>query len=338
MKKILFIVTTLIFSLQLLGQDKKFTVAFYNVENLFDTINDPLKNDDDFTPEGKLKWDSNRYLNKTINISKVIMAIGNGEAPAIMGLCEVENREVLDYMIRSTPLKKLNYAVIHEDSPDNRGIDVAMLFRKDIFKPIEHKAISVNLKPDTIKTRDILYVKGVLDGTDTLHVFVNHWPSRIEGEGKSEFKRIQAAKTLRKEIDAIMKADSLAKIIVMGDFNDYPNNKSIEEVLMAKKDTSEIKGKELFNMLYLEHLKGKGSHFYDNQWGMLDQIIISKSLLKCEKNKLFTLPGRADVFNPDWILYTNKDGIKIPKRTYVGNSYKGGYSDHLPVYMYLFKN
>ncbi len=338
MKKITLFVVTLISSLFLYAQDKKFTVAFYNVENLFDTINDPLKNDDDFTPDGKLMWNSNRYLSKTINTSKVIMAIGNGEAPAIMGLCEVENRDVLEYMIRITPLSKMKYAVVHEESPDNRGIDVAMLYRKDLFKPIEHKAITVDLKPDTFKTRDILYVKGILDEEDTLHVFVNHWPSRIGGEGQSEFKRINAAKTLRKEVDNIMKNDSTAKIIIMGDFNDYPNNKSLEEVLLAKKDTSEIQSGELFNMLYLKHMKGEGTHYYDNHWGMLDQIIISKSLVKCEKKRVCTLPGRADVFNPDWILFFNKDGIKIPNRTYIGNSYKGGYSDHLPVYMYLFKN
>jgi predicted extracellular nuclease len=337
MRKVI-IVITLFLSFSIQAQDKKFTIAFYNVENLFDTINDPLKNDDDFTPEGKLMWNSNRYLSKTINTSKVIMAIGNGEVPAIMGLCEVENRDVLEYMIRITPLSKMKYAVVHEESPDNRGIDVAMLYRKDLFKPLEHKAIPVDLKPDTFKTRDILYVKGVLDGDDTLHVFVNHWPSRIGGEGQSEFKRVNAAKTLRKEVDNIMKNDSSAKIIIMGDFNDYPNNKSIEEVLIAKKDTSEMQGGELFNMLYLKHLKGEGSYFYENQWSMLDQIIVSKSVLSCEKKKVCTLPGRADVFNPGWIMFTDHTGNKRPNRTYVGNSYKGGYSDHLPVYMYLFKN
>lgn len=337
MKK-LFVVITLFIAFSIQAQDKKFTIAFYNVENLFDTINDPLKNDDDFTPEGKLKWSGQRYVTKVINTSKVIMAIGNGEAPAIMGLCEVENRDVLEYMIRITPLSKMKYAVVHEDSPDNRGIDVALLYRKDLFKPIEHKVIPVDLKPDTFKTRDILYVKGVLDSDDTLHVFVNHWPSRLGGEAQSEPKRINAAKTLRKEVDNIMKNDSSAKIIIMGDFNDYPNNKSLEEVLLAKKDTAEIQKGELFNMLYLKHMKGEGTHYYDNHWGMLDQIIVSKSLIKCEKKKVCTLPGRADVFNPEWILFFNKDGVKIPNRTYVGNSYKGGYSDHLPVYMYLFKN
>ncbi|MFN4234815.1 MAG: hypothetical protein ACK4IK_08420 [Bacteroidia bacterium] len=338
MNKFTIIVITLFCSFIIKAQDKKFTVAFYNVENLFDTINDPIKNDDDFTPEGKLMWNSNRYLSKTINTAKVIMAIGNGEAPSIIGLCEVENREVLEYMIRITPLNKLKYAVIHEESPDNRGIDVAMLYRKDLFKPLEHKTIAIDLKPDTIKTRDILYVKGILDSDDTLHIFINHWPSRIGGEIQSEFKRINAAKTLRNEIDSILKIDSLAKIIIMGDFNDYPINKSLEEVLLAKKDTSEIKEKELFNMLYLKHIKGEGSHYYNGHWGMLDQIIISKSLLKCEKKKACTLQGRANVFNPDWIMFINKNGEKIPNRTYVGNSYKGGYSDHLPVYFYLFKN
>ena len=306
-------------------------LVFYNVENLFDTLDNPFTNDDDFTPDGKKRWGSERYFQKQTHLSKVIAASGN-DLPAFIGLAEVENKSVLEDLIDTQSLKAGKYGIAHEDSPDARGIDVAFLYQKSIFTVNYFKPISINFDFDySITTRDILYVNGNLSTGEELHFFVNHWSSRREGQLETEPKRLVAAKRLREEIDLILDINEHAKIIVMGDFNDYPTNKSIVEVLMATDRLPQPKG-GLYNLVAEKEAIGDGTHNYRGDWGFLDQIIVSQSLLT---NKGLAADRDAvRVLKEDWMLFYHRqyDEYK-PNKTYVGNKHVGGYSDHLPLVM-----
>ena len=201
-----------------------YRILFYNVENLFDTTHDSLKNDAEFLPQGKKYWTWKKYQDKCSKIGKIIMAVGGWELPEIVGLCEIENKKTLNGILYSTSLKKANYKIIHKESPDHRGIDVALLYQADRFFPIDTAFLElIYTKSNYSTTREILYVKGVTHTDDTLHLFVNHWPSRWGGQLESEHKRISAALLLRKKVDSIFINNNKAKIIIMGDFNDYPN-------------------------------------------------------------------------------------------------------------------
>ncbi len=310
---------------------------FYNVENLFDTENDSIKNDDEFLPNGPKFWTKTKYYTKLNQIATTIASLGGWSPPEIVGLCEIENRKVLDDLCKKTGLKNLNYRVIHKESPDKRGIDVALLYQKDSFKPLTYKAIRVTFpfSPEST-TRDILYVKGITKNKDTLHVFVNHWPSRWGGQLESEARRIQAAKTLRTELDSIFNINQNAKIIIMGDFNDYPENKSITEVLKANKNFEKPENSKLYNLsAFIEQTQNIGSHKYEGDWGILDQIIVSGALLNANRG-LKSTKENAHIFYADFLLtddetFTGKKNF----RTYLGYKYLGGYSDHLPVFLDL---
>lgn len=315
-------------------------IMFYNAENLFDTFDDTLKNDEAFTPDGVRYWNKGRYYKKLNNISKVITAIGQWELPEVIGLCEIENRKVLEDLIKKTALKKYPYRIIHKESPDNRGIDVGFLYRKDKFKPVEYEAIRVNFPFDNNRpTRDILYVKGYNNYKDTLHFFINHWPSRWGGQLETDRKRIFAASILKHKIDSLFNIDIDPKIIIMGDLNDYPDNTSVLKTLDAKINFENVNSEELYNLAYyLQEVKRKGTHKYEGEWGVLDQIIISGSLLN-NKNKLHMLPDDVHVFDAPFLLEddTHYVGYK-PFRTYIGFKFHDGYSDHLPVYIDLHKD
>ncbi len=216
-------------------------IMFYNVENLFDIYNDSLTNDDEFTPEGERRWNNYRFYKKLNNLSKVIISIGEWDPPAVVGLCEIENRFVLNKLIYETPLKNFDYKIIHSESPDRRGIDVALLYRKSKFEPLFYYPVRINFPGDTLsKTRDILYVKGVFSGIDTAHLFINHWPSRYGGYEDSKTKRLFVASVLRNKIDSIFFTEMNPGIIIMGDFNDEPWDESIADGLKAKRDTCHI--------------------------------------------------------------------------------------------------
>jgi predicted extracellular nuclease len=307
---------------------------FYNVENLFDTKNDSLKNDDEFLPEGARFWIYNRYQEKLQNISRVITAIGGWSPPDIIGLCEIENREVLDDLCSKSSLSRLKYKIIHKESPDFRGIDVALLYQPKVFKPITYSAIKVSNHNNSLVTRDILYVKGATKNSDTLHVFINHWPSRSGGQLESEPNRIQAAKILRLQVDSIFNLNASSKIVIMGDFNDYPENTSISLTLKANRSYDKIEANQLYNLsAYLQENVNYGSHKYDGEWGILDQIIVSGALLG-SKDGLSTSIENAHIFYADFLLeddsnYSGKQNF----RTYVGFKYHGGFSDHLPIFI-----
>lgn len=310
---------------------KSLTLAFYNVENLYDTIDDPQVDDSEFLPAAKSVWNAQRYQQKLNNLSSVVDSIGGG--PAILGLCEVENRVVLEDLIGTEKLRKKNYGIVHENSPDKRGIDVALLYQKKEFVPLFHKMIRVSLDGDSsFITRDIMLVKGLLR-KKPLYVFVNHWPSRRGGEEISEVKRLAAAKAARFSVDSILKSDSKAAIVLMGDFNDEPGDSSIAKVLGAS--ASHDKSEEpLFNTMASLKAKGDGSHNFSSKWHMLDQIIVSKQLILSNKG-LRLRKESSSVYRPIWMQDKNPKYQGSPFRTYAGSRYLGGYSDHFPVFCVL---
>lgn len=310
---------------------------FYNVENLFDTYNDSLTNDEEFLPEGVRYWDNYKYYNKINNIYKVIAAVGEWNLPAVIGLCEIENKKVLNDIVNNTPLVKYEYKIIHKNSPDRRGIDVGLLYRQDLFNPIGKEFIPINFpqNPES-KTRDILYVKGVASETDTLHIFVNHWPSRWGGQLESEDRRLLVASVLKSKVDSVFNINTHANIIITGDFNDYPENKSLKDVLDAKLSYDQISEGNLYNLSHnLAKSQNIGTHKYQGEWGVLDQFIVSGNLLN-PNNKIYTQVGDVNIFNADFLLEQDESNFGfMPKRTFIGYKYNGGFSDHLPTYLIL---
>ncbi len=310
-------------------------ILFYNVENLFDTSNDPQIFDDDFSPEGKFRWTKQRLENKILNLSAVIEAADYSGLPALIGLAEVENDKVLDLLVQSHRLKKANYQFVHVDSTDERGMDVCLLYRADIFQCTAYELLEVEFDFDyRDKTRGILYVRGRLMG-EVVHLFVNHWPSRGEGQRQSEPKRIVAASVLREKINAVKEEDQRANIIIMGDFNDYPGDKSIVYTLKAL--DPEKNDSDLYNLAAPLHNQGQGSYFHRGKWGMLDQFMVSANFLS-EENNLITSIKDLKIVKREWMLYEDyKSGELKSNKTYAGTKYIGGYSDHLPIYLKVSK-
>ena len=323
--------------------DRFSRVMFYNVENLFDIYDDPNIKDEEFMPDSKKEWNLDRYNKKLENISRIIIAVGELDAPDIIGLCEIENFIVLEDLTNKTQLKKLNYGIIHKDSPDKRGIDVAVLYRKDNVKPIYYEAITVSFG-DTLErpTRDILYFKSLLRGTDTIHYFVNHWPSRYGGQEKSEGKRIAAATVLKTFTDSILSSNANAKIILTGDFNDDPSNNSLTKVMQVNQVTTSINNKNLYSLSsQFDDDVSRGSLKYKGKWNVFDQFIISGNLLNID-NGIYTSEKESHIFygtkDNDFLLEKDTRYVGMqPNRTYWGPQFHGGFSDHLPIYLDLMK-
>ncbi|MCD7972770.1 MAG: endonuclease [Candidatus Azobacteroides sp.] len=313
-----------------------FRIMFYNVENLFDFEHIEGKEDKEFTPEGEKKWTPGKYFHKLNRIAKVITAVREWEDLGLIGLCEVQNEKVIKDLVRATPLKKDNYQYFITDSPDNRGINVALLYQRDIFKLFSANPISIPFRNKKEKTRDLLHVSGLLQSGDTLDVFVCHFPSRSGGEKATEGKRNFVASILKRNVDSLMFHRVNPKILMMGDFNDFPDNNSIYHVLKARPiDFSENmeNEKELYNLFYEHMKKGNGTYKYKGKWNMLDQIIVSGSLLNTY-HKVHIKEETATIYKADFLLQNdNSDQGKKPFRSYLGNKYMGGYSDHLPIYV-----
>ncbi len=318
-----------------------FRIMFYNCENLFDVFDDSLTRDDDFTPEGGKHWSWRKYNRKISNISKVVTAVGGWSPPEIIGVCEIENRYVLESITEFSPLKKHDYRIIHRESPDRRGIDVGLLYLPNKFTPISYDAIRVTFPEGMGKTtRDVLYVKGETNKNDTLHIFVNHWPSRWGGQMETDDKRMFVAALVRSKADSIFATNPKANIIIMGDLNDYPDDRSLMESMKCKINfDGEYIDNELYNLAYyLQEVKGKFSHRYHGEGGVLDQIIISGALFN-ENNSIITTPDDTHIFDADFLLEDDDAYVgKKPFRTYIGFKFHDGYSDHLPVYIDLFFN
>lgn len=300
-------------------------IVFYNVENLFDYFDDSLKNDNEFLPYTGRYWTKERYQNKQLKIAQVIMASGGWEAPGLVGLCEIENRYVLETLTKFTPLKAVNYELIHKDSPDERGIDVALLYRPDKFELLDYQFHPLHFPFDKqSKTREILYVKGKLPNNDTLHLFINHWPSKYGGEFESEPKRMFAAQKLKSKMDSIRISNPNAYIIAMGDFNDLPSAQSLESLSFQNEYINLMQ-----NMTYRY-----GTHSFEGKWLLIDQFIATKNLLFSESST-FIPKNTIKIFNKDFLLTEGSLGNQRPFRTYQGPSYKGGFSDHLPILLDL---
>ncbi|MBP6312760.1 MAG: hypothetical protein KA408_10860 [Flavobacteriales bacterium] len=295
-------------------------IVNYNVENLFDTKADPSINDQDFTPKGKLNWTNERYETKLKHLAEAISWTGS-ELPILISLEEVENREVVEDLARTLSLK--GYTVVHHDSPDERGIDVALLVRDGYAQVLSEEALSVTIPDD--RTRDVLYVELGLAKGEVLHVFVNHWPSRHGGQEISEPKRMAAAYAVRQKVDDILADDANAQIVIMGDLNDSPMDRSVKEGLGAVCDRSATA--DLFDLMCIDTPQGHGSYNYQGTWSYLDQMIVSRAFLP--KVKV------AKALWDERLLFDHPRYGKSPDRTYAGDSYKAGYSDHLPVVMEL---
>jgi hypothetical protein len=344
MKKALIIagIIQLLYISVLPGQDESeqgesVSIMFWNVENLFDPFDDSLTRDEEFTPAGIYAWTWNRFNHKLNNIYKVIMS-ASWKPPDVIGLCEVENRWVLERLTYMTPLSKFEYRIIHKDSPDLRGIDVALLYLPDYFKPINKLFIHVTgLKDSDGPARDILWVKGVIKPADTVNIIVNHWPSRYPGQGETMHKRTAAALTLKRLTDSLLISDPLSRIIIMGDFNDEPQDPSISETLGASLPGTEsgIPAPSLYCLIPDLTTRLPGTLKFQGRWYLFDQFIVSAGLLhNTSSHKLIShkslILDHDFLFEPDE-AYTGRKAY----RTYTGYLYKGGYSDHLPIILDL---
>jgi predicted extracellular nuclease len=311
----------------------------YNVENLYDTYDDTTKDDEEFLPWGLKGWNKERYNQKLKNIFKVLVNVGGWEMPEIVAVQEIENRRVLEDLINLTPMSEYKYGVIHEDSPDNRGVDVGFLYRRDKFTPLQHGVIRIKFPFDTlVKTRDILMVKGLVNKMkDTVTIFVFHSPSRRGGEVASEPRRVYVAEQARIRIDSILNRNPESKIILLGDFNDEPDNKSILDVLRGKGEINNLQQGDMYNFMYdLKMNKGLGTYKFQEFWNCIDNLIISQGLLS-DKSTTYCKPNSGQIFTADWLVAPDDQapGVK-PIRTYSGPQYLGGFSDHLPVYLDLY--
>lgn len=345
----------------LFAQSKKYTihtVAFYNFENLFDTINDPTTHDDEWTPTGIQNWTKEKYQQKLKNLSIVLSDIGtpeNPNAPTIIGGSEIENRGVLEDLIKEPKLLKFDYGIIHFDSPDKRGIDVALLYQKKYFKPTSYSNIplyifknkeaikedekeeteneEVKIKPQNnrVFTRDQLLVTGYLEGEE-ISIIVNHWPSRSGGEKASSKFREEAGKLNRKIIDSLQRINPNAKVITMGDLNDGPYNKSVKEALGAKAKKADVPEFGVYNPFEEMFYKGMGTLAFRDSWDIFDQIIISKSLIDPDFDSFKF--WKAGIFNRSYLIQTSGKYKGYPLRHTLTEV---GFSDHFPVYIYLIK-
>ena len=306
-------------------------IIFYNVENLFDTVKDPVKHDEEFLPTAKSKWDTKKYQVKLEHISKVIASMLDSIQPIAIGLSEIENRRVVEDLIAQPALQKFNLGIIHHESPDERGIDVALLYNKDVIEEVFDAYLRVEFSFDTAdKTRDIIYFKGYMTEQFPIYFFVNHWTSRRAENGNSEKKRITEAMLLKAKIEDIYKGEPFARIVVMGDFNDNPDNKSVE--YLCSGNYKYPLSQNLVNLMKLPQSRHEFTLKYHEQNDVFDQLIVSKNLLTSE-NPYYVKGSAAHIFKPLWILYDNPKYGLVPSRTYLGNFWVGGYSDHLPVYM-----
>ncbi|MBL7731733.1 MAG: endonuclease/exonuclease/phosphatase [Chitinophagaceae bacterium] len=319
---------------------KPVVIAFYNLENLYDTVDNSLTSDEEFLPNGVRNYNTAIYFDKLGKLATVISQIGteiNADGPAILGVAEVENDTVMHDLVKQELIKKRNYQVVHYDSKDLRGVDVGLLYNPKYFTLITSDKLFVQLpggSKDSYFTRDILWVKGKLDG-EVVHIYVNHWPSRVGGEKRSAPARNAAAAVCKHHIDSIAKIEPDAKIIVMGDLNDDPVNESVTKVIGARPQIDEVSRGGFYNPWTDLYKKGYGTIAYQDAWGLFDQILVSYPWLNKNQDGLFFYQNH--IFKRDYMT-ENKGRYKgYPMRTWDGNSYRGGYCDHFPTYLVMLK-
>ncbi|TYB78911.1 endonuclease/exonuclease/phosphatase family protein [Bizionia myxarmorum] len=343
--KIWFTVVLACFAMTANAQEgKKFkihTVAFYNLENLFDTINDPNKNDE-ASPIMEMRTNVGAiYKKKVQNMARVLADIGTDTAqnsPVIIGVSEVENRDVMQDLVNDPQLISKDYGIVHYESPDRRGIDVGLLYQKQYFTPLHTSSHELIIYDDSsqkrVYTRDQLLVSGKLEG-EMIHIIVNHWPSRTGGEARSRPKRVAAAKLSKKLIDSLQTIDPYAKIILMGDLNDDPNNASLKEVLEAKKDKEDVQFKGIYNPMESFFKLGLGSNAYRDSWSLFDQILVTQPFLEKDYSSLRFY--RAGIFNKNYLVNKKGKYKGYPLRSFADGGFTDGFSDHFPTYIYLIK-
>ena len=348
MRQLLLRINVLVALLALMGsnieaqQVRAGLIAFYNLENLFDTIDTPGVLDEEFTPDGPNKWSDKRYLEKIDNMAMAISRIGEDDGwsggPAVIGVSEIENRSVLEDLAAHPLLKESNYQIVHYDSPDRRGVDVALMYRPQFFRVTASASPSLDLKDadgNPIYTRDQLVVSGIFDG-EPMHFIVNHWPSRSGGELASRPRRNAAAALTRRLVDSLMQIDSEAKVFVMGDLNDDPTNESLRKYLRASGNEDKLKDGELYNTMFPLFRKGVGSLYYRDGVNLFDQIIITPALLGKDYSSYKFLLAR--VFNASFLLQKDGQYKGYPLRSFVGTVWQGGFSDHFPVYVIIVRD
>ncbi len=317
---------------------ERLRVVSYNVENLFDTVDNPQTDDNEFLPVGQMRWSGYRYWTKLKNITRVLTAIGEMESPAIVGLVEVENDSVLFDLTKRSPLRSQKYEYICSNSPDLRGVNVGMLYQRDKFKFLEKIEYRVNANNPAFRpTRNILHVVGRVISGDTLDVFVCHFPSRRGGKAETEPYRCLAATVLRQRVDSLFSIRKSANVLIMGDFNDLPSDKSMTQILQAipvsQVDSSGLQLVNLF--LQQEAFKGRGTYYFQDDWDLIDHFTISSNLLN-RRSAVRLVPGSARIFAPPFLCQKDEHtGEQKPFRTYLGVNYLGGFSDHFPIVMDL---
>lgn len=325
------------------AQEKRHMVLFYNVENLFDTINDPNVKDEEFTPEGPKRWNSAKYRKKMNNLEKVFYTVSaeNKVYPAVIGVSEIENRNVLEDIVSQPKLLNANYQIVHYDGPDARGVDVAFFYRPDVFKyegsyPI--KTVIPDM-PD-FRTRDILTMWGTIDD-EPFYFMVAHWPSRLGGQAASNPRREAAARIMKEAADSVLRQNPNTKIVMMGDFNDDPTDPSMDQVLNAKMTVDELQAGDLFNPMRQLFNDGYGTLAYQDAWNLFDNIVVSENLINSEPGSLklekTSKKYYGNIYDRPFLKQTSGQYKGYPLRTFVGNNFQGGYSDHLPVYIFISK-
>jgi predicted extracellular nuclease len=336
MKRILFLICSILLSLGVRGQQDSTThkIMFYNVENLFHPSDDSLTADEDFTPTGSYHWTYKKYYKKVSMIGKVIVALGEGDPPWLVGLAEIENEQVLKDLCYRSPLRKFGYRYVHYNSPDRRGVDVALLYRDSCVRVLRSRKVPVVFPFDThARNRDILYVVVQFPSGDSLNLLVNHWTSRYGGYAATVPKRNYHAMVVRSLVDSLLSENPRAKVLITGDFNDYATDESMVRHLRAREFNARAPDDTLYNlMLPFTRQSLRGTHKHEDFWGCLDQFIVSNAWLTdtCGVRQV----GGAHIFDADFLLVDDeKYGGKKNFRTFLGPRYIGGFADHLPVYV-----
>lgn len=320
------------------------TIVFYNVENLFDTIPDPDTRDTEFIPDGEKKWNSHKYKIKMANLEQVFFGVARAahDFPAVIGVSEIENRSVLEDIVTLEKLSPVRYRIVHFDSPDLRGVDVGFMYRADRFTLEGSEAHPVTLvdNPEW-RTRDIVAMWGTMEG-ERFYFMVSHWPSRLGGQQASEPRRVRAAEVMRGVIDSVMTANPATRVVVMGDFNDDPHDRSVAEVLGGKRNPKELAPGDMFNPYWEMFRRGQGTLAYQDGWNLFDNIVVGENLVNAPEGswRIVRTPGNkfyGNIFRAKYLFQREGQFKNYPLRTYVGNNFQSGYSDHLPVYIVIEK-
>ncbi|MBK8493366.1 MAG: hypothetical protein IPL49_21425 [Saprospirales bacterium] len=330
-------------TISVFAQEKSYKVGcigFYNFENLFDTLDTPDVSDTEFTPDGPKRYGTAIYTEKLSHLAEVVSQLGTELTPdgvALLGVAEVENRKVLEDFASQAQVKDRNYQIVHYDSPDGRGIDVALLYNPKYFEVLSSRTIpmgSYESNGVVRFTRDILFVSGLFDG-ELIHILVNHWPSRSGGEKTTQHLREMAALLCKNVVDSLCTADPNAKVLIMGDLNDDPISPSVKNVLRAKRNADEVRAGGLFNPMWDLYAKGNGTLAYNDAWNLFDQIMVSYGLVNKDTGGYNFYQAR--VFNKPFLVQKSGNFKGYPFRTFAGDTYLGGYSDHFPVYVFLLR-